>query len=100
MIETSGRNPEPYMQLLKDLGLTVIHKVPAVRFAEKVGMPPLQYVTYWRMQLACRALRETARSVADVAAEVGYSSESGFSRVFKKEKGLPPARYRAAMAAA
>ena len=72
----------------------------AVRFAEKVGMPPLQYVTYWRMQLACRALRETGRSVAEVAAEVGYSSESGFSRVFKKEKGLPPARYRATMAAA
>lgn len=72
----------------------------AVRFSDKVGMPPLQYVTYWRMQLACQALRETGRSVAEVAAEVGYSSESGFSRVFKKEKGLPPAKYRAAMAAA
>lgn len=72
----------------------------AVRFAEKIGMPPLQYVTYWRMQLACRALRETRLSVADVAAEVGYSSESGFSRVFKKEKGLPPARYRATVAVA
>lgn len=34
-IETSGRNPEPYMPLLKDLGLTVIHKVPAVRYARK-----------------------------------------------------------------
>ena len=72
----------------------------AVRFAEKVGMPPLQYVTYWRMQLACRALRETGKSIADVAADVGYSSESGFSRVFKKEKGLPPARYRASVRAA
>ncbi|MBD3664556.1 NAD(P)H-dependent flavin oxidoreductase [Sulfitobacter aestuariivivens] len=35
VIETSGRNPEPYMPLLKDLGLTVIHKVPAVRYAVK-----------------------------------------------------------------
>lgn len=35
VIETSGRNPEPYMPLLKDLGLTVIHKVPAVRYALK-----------------------------------------------------------------
>ncbi|WP_299965075.1 nitronate monooxygenase [uncultured Roseobacter sp.] len=41
VIETSGRNPEPYMRLLKDLGLTVIHKVPAVRYAlkaERVGV--------------------------------------------------------------
>ena len=35
VIETSGRNPEPYIPLLKDLGLTVIHKVPAVRYALK-----------------------------------------------------------------
>ncbi len=35
VVETSGRNPEPYMPLLKDLGLTVIHKVPAVRYAVK-----------------------------------------------------------------
>ena len=35
VIETSGRNPEPYIPLLKDLGLSVIHKVPAVRYAVK-----------------------------------------------------------------
>lgn len=35
VIETSGRNPEPYVPLLKDLGLTVLHKVPAVRYAVK-----------------------------------------------------------------
>lgn len=35
VVETSGRNPEPYMPLLRDLGLMVIHKVPAVRYAQK-----------------------------------------------------------------
>jgi len=34
-IETSGRNPESYMDLLKGQGSFVIHKVPSVRFAEK-----------------------------------------------------------------
>ncbi|MFQ6550126.1 NAD(P)H-dependent flavin oxidoreductase [Aestuariibius sp. 2305UL40-4] len=41
VIETSGRNPEAYMPLLRDLGLTVIHKVPSVRFAvtaERIGV--------------------------------------------------------------
>ncbi|AXI48022.1 2-nitropropane dioxygenase [Sulfitobacter sp. SK012] len=34
-IETSGRNPEPYIPLLKDLGFTILHKVPAVKYARK-----------------------------------------------------------------
>lgn len=34
-IETSGRNPEPYIPLFRDLGLTVLHKVPAVKYARK-----------------------------------------------------------------
>jgi NAD(P)H-dependent flavin oxidoreductase YrpB (nitropropane dioxygenase family) len=34
-VETSGRNPEPYLPRLKEAGIKVIHKVPAVRFAQK-----------------------------------------------------------------
>lgn len=34
-VETSGRNPEEYLPLLKEGGVKVIHKVPAVRFAQK-----------------------------------------------------------------
>lgn len=34
-VETSGRNPEAFMPILKDAGITVLHKVPSVRFALK-----------------------------------------------------------------
>lgn len=34
-VETSGRNPEEFMPLLKEAGITVLHKVPSVRFAIK-----------------------------------------------------------------
>jgi nitronate monooxygenase len=34
-VETAGRNPEPYLLRLKEAGIKVIHKVPAVRFAQK-----------------------------------------------------------------
>ena len=40
IIETAGRNPEPYMDQLKSAGITVIHKCTSVRHAvkaEKVG---------------------------------------------------------------
>ncbi len=35
VVETSGRNPEPFIQKLKSEGIKLIHKVPSVRFAQK-----------------------------------------------------------------
>jgi AraC-like DNA-binding protein len=32
--------------------------------------------------------------VADIAADVGYESEAAFNRAFKRQFGVPPARYR------
>ncbi|MCK0168524.1 nitronate monooxygenase [Jannaschia sp. S6380] len=34
-VETSGRNPEPFLPILRDAGIIVLHKVPSVRFAVK-----------------------------------------------------------------
>ena len=35
IVETSGRNPEPFIPHLHAAGIKIIHKVPAVRFAKK-----------------------------------------------------------------
>jgi len=35
VLETSGRNPEPFIQKLKKEGIKLIHKVPSARFAKK-----------------------------------------------------------------
>ncbi|WP_171174954.1 AraC family transcriptional regulator [Ruegeria sp. HKCCD8929] len=64
-------------------------------FAEKMAVTPMQYLTNWRMQIACHGLSESRWNVADAAAEVGYASEAAFSRVFKKQVGLSPAAYKA-----
>ncbi|WP_058272777.1 AraC family transcriptional regulator [Ruegeria atlantica] len=63
-------------------------------FADKMGTTPMQYLTDWRMQIACHGLTEARWNVADAAAEVGYASEAAFSRVFKKQVGVSPAAYR------
>lgn len=34
-VETSGRNPAPYLPALKAAGIKVMHKVPAVKYAQK-----------------------------------------------------------------
>lgn len=64
------------------------------RFTELLGEPPQQYLTRWRMYLAARALRRGQHSMAEIAADVGYSSEAAFSKAFKRRVGLAPAHYR------
>jgi len=64
------------------------------RFTSVIGMPPIQYLTKWRLQTAQMNLRETKKSIAQVAHIVGYESEEAFSRAFKREFGVPPARWR------
>jgi AraC-like DNA-binding protein len=64
------------------------------RFTRYLSEPPMTYLTRWRLQLAARSLEKTSRGVADIAADIGYESESAFNRAFKREYGQPPGRYR------
>ena len=66
----------------------------AERFAQFVGMAPIQYLGRWRLQLAARLLEQPGLAIAQVAREVGYESEEAFSRAFKKVMGTPPGAWR------
>lgn len=68
--------------------------VLAERFTTIVGLPPMQYLTRWRLQLAAEMLRRTSSKVASIASAVGYESEAAFSRAFKRETGASPAVWR------
>ena len=89
------RNPaEPWTlaTLAREVGIS--RSVLADRFRHYMGEPPMSYLTRWRLQLGARMLKSSSRSVADIAAEVGYESEPAFNRAFKREFEVPPARYR------
>lgn len=64
------------------------------RFTRLVGMPPMQYVTRWRMYLAGSWLREERVRVSEAADRLGYSSEAAFSRAFKRHLGIAPGAMR------
>lgn len=64
------------------------------RFTHYTCDSPMQYVAHWRMQLAARRLENSAISIAQAGAEVGYESEAAFNRAFKKVVGLPPGAWR------
>lgn len=66
----------------------------AKRFSKLVGEAPLTYVRRWRMDLASRLLRESTDGVASIAAQVGYESETTFSKTFRQSRGVSPGRYR------
>jgi AraC-like DNA-binding protein len=66
----------------------------ARRFSTLVGRPPLSYLTWWRMTVAARLLRESDATVAAVARRVGYSSEFAFATAFRRRHGSAPGRYR------
>ena len=53
-----------------------------------------------RLERGAQLLRTTADSVAQVAAAVGYASQSKFSAAFREAYGLLPAAYRKAHGAA
>ena len=66
----------------------------AQRFTDLLGVPPMQYLAEWRLQLAAQQLRLCDRTLASVAEDVGYESEAAFNRAFKREFGVPPATWR------
>ena len=68
----------------------------ARQFRERAGMTVGAFLTDIRMMLASDLLLRTRRTVADIAAEVGYESEAAFGKAFKARRGITPARYRSA----
>jgi len=66
----------------------------ARRFLALVGVPPLAYVTHWRMSLAARALRESDRTIHEIGLAVGYDTAPSFSKAFSRLMGQTPGRYR------
>ncbi len=68
--------------------------VLAERFQNLMGHSPMQYLTQWRMLLAANLLRRSNVRLAQVAMEVGYQTDTAFSRAFRREFGLPPMSWR------
>lgn len=92
LLHRQPAQPWTIADLAHAVGLS--RSVLAARFRHYLGEPPMSYLTRWRLQLGAQMLKSTSRSVAEVAAEVGYESEAAFNRAFKREYHVPPARYR------
>lgn len=68
-------------------------------FRNVVGVSPLEYLTRWRMDLACRLLREGV-PVKVVSGQAGYRSQPAFTRAFTEHVGVSPRHWLREFAAA
>lgn len=62
----------------------------ARRFREAVGTAPIEYLTQWRMLLACDRLQNSGESLLRISTSLGYESESAFRKAFKRVIGCSP----------
>ena len=81
---------------LKDLAKAAAYSPwQALRaFSELTGKTPFQYIRDVRLSRAAIALRDTDRSVLDVALDSAFGSHEGFTKAFSRRFGLAPRRYR------
>ena len=85
-------HPWSLESLAKEVGMS--RSMLAERFLHFVGIPPIQYLAQWRIQLAASLLRSSKAGLAEIAERVGYGSEAALSRAFKRCVGIAPAGYR------
>lgn len=63
-------------------------------FRQETGETISDYITGMRMEEAKRLLRETDLPVGDVADRVGYPNPAYFTKIFREQNGVTPAKYR------
>ena len=64
------------------------------RFKEISGMQFRVYLRYRRLAFALKDVRDTDKSLLDIALDYGFSSHEAFTRAFKEAYGITPSEYR------
>lgn len=69
----------------------------AARFKQLAGVPPMVYITDWRMLKARELLKSTHLPLPSISSKVGYASEAAFNRAFKRRFRQSPGTMRRAL---
>jgi AraC family transcriptional regulator len=92
-IEAAGALPPTLDALAAVSCLSKFHLVRLFRAA--FGCTPMRYAEACRIARAAPLLRDTRLTVAEIAAVVGYDSQSAFARAFRRQRGVTPRAFRA-----
>lgn len=64
------------------------------KFKEVSGMQFRDYLRYRRLAFAFKEVRDSGRSLLDIALDYGFSTNEAFTRAFKEAYGTTPSEYR------
>ena len=63
-------------------------------FKDVTGETPIEYITKLRIEAGIKLLSSTDLSIADIAAQTGFGSDTYMTRVFKQKLKTTPGKYR------
>ncbi len=78
LAQTAGLNPQYFCRV----------------FRKMTGRTPVDYLNYFRIERATELLCTDHSKITEVANKCGFQDLSYFNRCFKKQKGLPPSRFK------
>lgn len=78
--------------LSKKLGYSKFHTTR--KFKEISGMQLRDYLRDRKLAFALKEVRDSKKTILDIAFDYGFSSNEAFTRAFKKVYGITPSKYR------
>ena len=93
-IDANAHEPIDLESVAGKFGLSSFHFLRL--FAKVLGVTPHQYLIRCRLRRAARLLAEDARSITDIALDVGFADLSNFVRTFHRTAGVSPRSFRRA----
>jgi AraC-like DNA-binding protein len=64
------------------------------KFKQALSIGPKSFQIKTRIQSACETLRQSGLSVGELSLQLGFSDQSSFTLLFRREMGMTPLKYR------
>lgn len=93
-VDAHAHEPIDLERAAREAGLSAFHFLRL--FARVLGVTPHQYLVRARLRRAARLLADGARSITDIAFDVGFGDLSNFVRTFSRAAGVSPRGFRQA----
>jgi len=90
-LNSSPSEPWSLDRLARHVGLS--RTALSTRFRQRVGQPPMRYLTELRLRRAAEELAAGRPTLREVAQRAGYDSDAAFAKAFKRRFGLSPGAY-------
>jgi len=91
-IESNYRDTATIEELIKDIPSSRRNIVR--RFKQITGITPIEYLQYTRIEAAKKLLERTSHQMNEIIFQSGYSDPKAFRKIFKKNVGMTPSKYR------